>query len=71
MSTDAIYLWLAVASRTTMREISQPTEEERAKISVLKAGMQETLEAVKKGLRFRIITEEIEPLGINADMDHE
>ena len=56
---------------TSMAKIIQRTEEEKAKISILHAGLQEMLEAVKKGLRFRIFTEEIEPLSLNANVDHE
>jgi hypothetical protein len=52
-----------------MNNIVNHTEEERVKIAVLKAGMQEMLEAVKKGLRFRIVTEEIEPRAIHANVD--
>lgn len=54
-----------------MPEIIHRTPEERAKIAILKTGMQEMLEAVKKGLRFRIITEEIEPINVNTDIGHE
>ncbi len=54
-----------------MPEVIHKTPEERAKIAILKAGMQEMLEAVKKGLRFRIITEKVEPLNINTDVSQE
>ena len=54
-----------------MPEIVHKTPEERAKIAILKTGMQEMLEAVKKGLRFRIVTEEIEPTIVQADVDND
>lgn len=45
------------------------TEEEKARIAILKAGMQAMLEATKKGLRFRVVTEEVEPTVVHSNMN--
>jgi hypothetical protein len=53
----------------TMQRI-YPTPEEKVKIAIMKAGMETMLDAVKKGLRFRIVTEEVEETAVNTDVEH-
>ncbi len=54
-----------------MAKIIVPTEQERMKIAALKAGMQEMLDAFKKGLRFRIVTEEVQPPCLETDVSYD
>ncbi len=51
--------------------IEQTPEERSATISLLKAGMNKMLEAAKQGLRFAVITEEIEAIGRDTNVNNQ